>query len=189
MSEQIGFEPKSVLMAYASGYFPMAYPEHNWQIYWHKPETRAVFMVQEFELKKRLQKIYDKHEFDLHINKAFGKVITACADRSHTWISEDIIKVYKKLNKMGYAYSFEAWQNNELVGGLYGVVLGRAFFGESMFHLVTNASKVTFVYLLEVLKKQNFILLDSQYINHFTKDLGAKEISDDDYMKVLQRCL
>jgi leucyl/phenylalanyl-tRNA--protein transferase len=183
------FTPQNILMAYSNGYFPMAHEDENNDIYWHRPKKRAVFLLDEFEPKKDIQKLLTKSKFNFSINTCFDQVIDGCSKRESTWISKDIKNQYLQLNKMGYAYSFEAWHKKELVGGLYGIVLGKAFFGESMFHTMTDASKATFGYLISELKIKDFMLLDSQYLNSFTKQLGAIEISDDRYMKILQDAL
>lgn len=183
------FTPQNILMAYSNGYFPMAHEDENNEIYWHRPQKRAVFLLEEFELKKDIKKILEKDKFRFSINSCFEKVIEGCASRESTWISEDIKNQYIQLNKMGYAYSFEAWYKKELVGGLYGIVLGKAFFGESMFHTMPDASKATFGNLITELKNKEFLIVDSQYLNNFTKQLGAIEISDEEYMKILQDAL
>lgn len=187
--KQEQFTTQNILMAYSNGYFPMAHEDEDNVIYWHRPQKRAVFLLDEFEPKKDIQKLLSKSKFDFSINTCFEKVIQGCASRASTWISEDIKNQYIQLNKMGYAYSFEAWYKKELVGGLYGIVLGKAFFGESMFHTMPDASKATFGYLISELKSKNFMVLDSQYLNSFTKQLGAVEISDERYMKILHEAL
>lgn len=183
------FTPQNILMAYSNGYFPMAHEDENNEIYWHRPQKRAVFLLDEFEPKKEIQKLISHSKFKFSINTCFEQVIDGCANRSSTWISEDIKNQYLKLNKMGYAYSFEAWHKKKLVGGLYGIVLGKAFFGESMFHIMPDASKATFGFLITELKAKDFMILDSQYLNSFTKQLGAIEITDERYMKILQDAL
>jgi leucyl/phenylalanyl-tRNA--protein transferase len=116
-------------------------------------------------------------------------VIHACADRPHTWISKDLIRLYCQLHELGYAHSVEAWQEDRLVGGLYGVALGGAFFGESMFSHVSNAAKVCFAHLVEHLRQRGFVLLDSQYANPFTVSLGAIEIPRRQYLAKLTEAL
>jgi leucyl/phenylalanyl-tRNA--protein transferase len=177
--------PEQVILAYANGYFPMAEETEDSLIYWHKPKKRAVFILKKLELRKSLIKLLEAETFTFTINTAFDSVIDGCADRDSTWISEEILEVYKKLNRMGFAYSFEAWQDGKLAGGLYGIVLGKVFFGESMFHTIPGASKATFAFLVNTLKDRGFRMIDSQYLNHFTEWLGAKEISDKRYMKIL----
>lgn len=176
-------------MAYANGYFPMAHQDEENRIYWHRPSLRAVFVLNSFTPKIKLQKLLSTKQFTFAINTAFEQVIRNCADRPDTWISEDIIEKYIALHKMGYAYSFETWRFNELVGGLYGIVLGRVFFGESMFYKVPDASKAAFAFLVQELKSKDFLMIDSQYLNDYTASLGAVEISDEAYMKILTEAL
>jgi leucyl/phenylalanyl-tRNA--protein transferase len=185
LTEKKELNPEQVILAYANGYFPMAEETEDSLIYWHKPKKRAVFILKKLELRKSLIKLLEAETFTFTINTAFDSVIDGCADRDSTWISEEILEVYKKLNRMGFAYSFEAWQDGKLAGGLYGIVLGKVFFGESMFHTIPGASKATFAFLVNTLKDRGFRMIDSQYLNHFTEWLGAKEISDKRYMKIL----
>lgn len=184
-TEKKELNPEQVVLAYANGYFPMAEQAEDSVVYWHKPKKRAVFILKKYELRKSLIKLLEAESFTFTINTAFDAVIDGCADRDSTWISEEILEVYKKLNRMGFAYSFEAWQDGKLAGGLYGIVLGKVFFGESMFHTIPGASKATFAFLVNTLKDRGFRMIDSQYLNHFTEWLGAKEISDKSYMKIL----
>lgn len=184
--------PEQVILAYANGYFPMA--EENTAaeevaVYWHKPRKRAVFLLDKYTLSKSLIKLLRSGEFSFTINSAFDQVIEGCANRESTWISEEILDVYKKLNKMGFAYSFETWSKGKLAGGLYGIVLGKVFFGESMFHTQTGASKAAFAFLVQTLKEREFCMIDSQYLNHFTESLGAIEITDHKYMKLLRESI
>lgn len=177
--------PEQVILAYANGYFPMADETDDPIIYWHKPKKRAVFLLEKFELKKSLEKLLVSGTFTFSINKCFDEVIEGCSNRESTWISAEILEVYKKLNRMGFAYSFEAHVDGKLAGGLYGIVLGKVFFGESMFHHIPGASKAAFAFLVKTLKEREFCMIDSQYLNHFTEWLGAKEITDKRYMKLL----
>jgi leucyl/phenylalanyl-tRNA--protein transferase len=178
-----------LLNAYMNGFFPMAHPEEENKIFWHKPETRGIIPLDEFKMSKNLARLYRNGDFQFRINGNFEEVIKACADRSETWISEDIIASYVNVSKLGYAYSFETWLDNQLVGGLYGIAIGKAFFGESMFHTVSNASKLALVFLVEKLKEQGFILLDTQYLNEHIKQFGAIEISAEEFDKLLSEAL
>lgn len=182
-------DPTELLYAYAQGYFPMAIPEEENEIYWFKPEDRGIIPLDKFHVPKNLKRLYKQGKFELRINADFEGTIRACADRSDTWISEEIISSYCKLNELGYALSFETWLNGELVGGLYGVALGRAFFGESMFHKVTDASKIALVFLIEFLTDRDFILLDTQYLNDHLKQFGGIAIPDEEYEKLLETAL
>lgn len=136
-----------------------------------------------------MRKIFKKGNFEFTVNKAFYHVIQKCAMRDETWISDDIIEVYNDLHFRGYAHSVETWQNGELVGGLYGVAMGGGFFGESMFNTVDDAAKAAFYKLVDRLMERDFILLDSQYINNFTRQLGAVEVSRPVYMALLEKAL
>lgn len=189
----MNFEPAAltadhILLAYTNGYFPMADEEPPHEIYWHRPDMRAIFDLRSFTLSSKLLK-HLHGPFDFTMNAAFGEVIDGCASREKTWISGQIRELYMQLHYRGYACSIEAWSGLELAGGLYGVMLGKAFFGESMFHRQSGASKAAFAYLIQFLKNQGFVLLDSQYINDFTQQLGAIEIPDEVYIELLGSAL
>ncbi|MFW5663323.1 MAG: leucyl/phenylalanyl-tRNA--protein transferase, partial [Bacteroidota bacterium] len=141
------------------------------------------------KLPRSLKQSIKKYNFRFTVNNAFEEVISACADREETWISDEIIENYLKLHHMGHAHSVETYIDDELAGGLYGVSLGGAFFGESMFNNISDASKAAFYHLVKRLKLKGFILLDSQYINEHTKMLGAIEVPRDFYLKQLTRAL
>jgi leucyl/phenylalanyl-tRNA--protein transferase len=174
---------EEVIYGYSIGIFPMA--EADGTIYWYEPELRGIIPFDGFKVSKNLARTYRSGKFQCTINQAFEQVMRACATRNETWISEEIIEVYTELHHRGFAYSFETWYEGELVGGLYGVALGKAFFGESMFHQVTDASKVALVFLVEQLKRQEFTLLDTQYITDHLKQFGAIEIPKEVYKKKL----
>lgn len=180
--------PKELLNGYINGIFPMA--DSDGSLYWYSPDPRAIIPIDTYKPPKSLRPIINKQLFELRINHDFESVMRGCAvsrnDSEDTWISEEIIEAYSGLNKMGYAHSVEAYYENRLVGGLYGVSIGAAFFGESMFYLEPNASKVAFHHLIEVLKKQNFLLLDTQFINDNVKRFGAIEIPKVQYLNLLK---
>lgn len=180
--------PNLLYTAYCNGYFPMADPEDN-QIYWHNPDFRAVFPLNEIKPKKDVRKSIRDFGFTFDINKNFKYIIMRCADRDDCWISDEIIDAYIDFHKLGFAHSVETYCNGVLAGGLYGVAIGSAFFGESMFSMVTNASKAAFYFLVKLLKSNNFTLLDSQYINPHTASLGAVEIPRREYMLLLQKAI
>ncbi|MDC0579348.1 leucyl/phenylalanyl-tRNA--protein transferase [Bacteroidia bacterium] len=182
-------EPTELLYAYAQGYFPMAIPEENNEIFWFKPDKRGIIPLDKFHVSKNLRRLFNRHYFELKINGDFEGTIRACASREDTWISDDIIKSYSKLYDLGYAYSFETWREGRLVGGLYGVAIGKVFFGESMFHKETDASKIALIFLVEFMKENNFLLLDTQYINDHLLQFGAEEISNEAYEKLLGKAL
>ncbi len=180
--------PNMILEAYSNGYFPMA-DDDDGKIYWYSPEPRAVFPIYDINPPRSVRQQAKKFGYTHTLNADFEFVIRTCAARESTWISEEIIQVYKELSDMGFGVSIETWKDNEIVGGLYGVSIGKAFFGESMFTNVSGASKSAFYYLIEVLKFNKYILLDSQFINDHTKLLGAVEITRASYLKLLQIAL
>ncbi|MFY0644268.1 MAG: leucyl/phenylalanyl-tRNA--protein transferase [Bacteroidia bacterium] len=182
-------DSNELLYAYTQGYFPMADPDANNEIYWYKPEQRGIIPLDEFHIPKNLKRLYRNHPFQLKINKDFRATITRCSERDDTWISEEIIDSYCALHKMGFAHSIECWDRDQLVGGLYGVAIRAAFFGESMFSNLPNTSKLCLVHLVEFLKEENFKLLDTQYINDHLLQFGAVEIPDAEYMKLLDDAL
>jgi leucyl/phenylalanyl-tRNA---protein transferase len=178
-----------LVQAYLSGSFPMADPDEGDQIYWHTPETRGLIPLDDtFRVPKNLMRLYKKEKFELTINRAFPEVIEQCSllRQGDTWISEEIIDVYTEMHKLGLAHSFEVWLDGALVGGLYGVAIGKAFFGESMFQKVTDTSKIALVFLVEFLKEQNFQLLDCQYLNPHLLQFGAYEVTQEEYLLRLQ---
>jgi leucyl/phenylalanyl-tRNA--protein transferase len=184
--------PEILIQAYASGAFPMADPEEDNQIYWHTPQMRGIIPLDDrFKVSKNLKRLYKKDKFDLYINRNFDQVIDYCRSlrEDDTWISDEILDAYKQLHEGGFAHSFEVYEEGKLVGGLYGVSIGKAFFGESMFHLVTDASKIALVFLVEFLREHDFFLLDTQYLNPHIAQFGAYEITHQEYVKLLRRAI
>lgn len=179
--------PNLLITAYQQGYFPMA--EADGEMYWHSPDPRAIIPLGGVTISHSLRKTLRKNPFTIRFDSSFYDVIVACSERRDTWISEEVIDSYTQLHQMGIAHSVEAWQENKLVGGLYGVALGGAFFGESMFARESDASKVAFVALVEHLRAQRFTLLDSQYINPHIASLGGIEIPRKEYMHRLRIAL
>ena len=178
-----------LLLAYRNGIFPWFNEDEP--IFWWSPSTRMVINPNDYKVAKSLRNIINRNIFEVTINKNFSDVICNCQNAERkgqegTWITDDIIKSYTQLHELGHAMSLEVWQNNELVGGLYGVDLGHVFCGESMFSKVPNASKVAFVKLIEYLKENNYKLLDCQVHNDHLEKLGAFEISRDAFMLVLK---
>ncbi|MGA2298195.1 MAG: leucyl/phenylalanyl-tRNA--protein transferase [FCB group bacterium] len=181
-------DPDMLLDAYKSTYFPMAEPDTG-EIFWYSPDPRAVFDLYELQPPRSLRKILNKNIFEFRINSAFVEVIEACGKREDTWISNEIIESYINLYELGFAHSVEAYYEGELAGGLYGVSIGGAFFGESMFYRVSNASKAAFFHLVARLIEREFILLDTQFLCEHTKELGAIEISKGSYMEILEQAI
>jgi leucyl/phenylalanyl-tRNA--protein transferase len=178
-----------VLRAYAQGLFPMA-RDRRGSIEWFRPDPRAVFDPHRVHLSRTLRRTVRRARFDVRINADFAGVVAACADRGEdTWISPDIERVYGELHTLGYAHSVEAYRDGALVGGLYGVALGGAFMGESMFHRATDASKVCFAHLVERLCAQGFVILDTQFMTEHLASLGAFYISAAQYEVILARAL
>lgn len=165
--------PEILIKAYRKGLFPMCHEDG--QLYWHDPDPRAVFPLDTLEPDRRTARIIRSGRFTITRDSAFAEVIAACAGRADTWIDERIKASYVALHRAGHAHSVEAWQDQELVGGIYGVAVGGAFFGESMFTRASNAGKVAFHALVAHLRDRGYVLFDSQYINEFTAQLGAVE--------------
>ena len=181
-------DPQTLIDAYCNGYFPMAEPVTN-EIYWYSPDPRAIFDLNNFHIPKSLQQKIRSNHFQFKINSDFEQVIIKCSERKETWISHDIIDSYINLYELGFAYSFEAYYNGKLAGGLYGVAIRGAFFGESMFHEVRDASKVALVFLVDVLKRCGYTLLDIQFTTEHLKRFGALEIPKTEYIKKLDAAL
>ncbi len=181
--------PKILLQAYTVGIFPMAEAAEDNALYWVEPDERGIIPLRGLRISQSLRKQVRKQSFEIRIDSAFSEVIEACAaktkNRKSTWINERICKLYTQLHKMGHCHSVECWQDGNLVGGLYGVKIGAAFFGESMFSRVTNASKVALVHLVARLNAGGFQLLDAQFMNPHLKTLGAIVISKADYNELL----
>ena len=181
-------EPDLLLAAYAAGYFPMA-DDKSGEIGWYSPDPRAVIPLESFKISRSLSQILKKRMFEIRIDTSFETVMRKCGERDETWISEEIVQSYQRLHTLGHAHSVEAWQEGKLVGGLYGVVLGAAFFGESMFSLVPEASKVALVRLVDRLKRNGFELLDTQYTTPHLKKFGAIEIPRGEYLVQLKKAV
>ncbi|TRX25356.1 leucyl/phenylalanyl-tRNA--protein transferase [Flavobacterium franklandianum] len=177
-----------LVLAYKSGIFPWF--EEDEPIYWWSPNPRMVLFLDELVVSKSMRNILNRNIFKITFNQNFREVISNCQKikrqgQNGTWITNDMIEAYCKLNEMGIAKSVEVWQNDELVGGLYGIDLGQIFCGESMFSKVSNASKVAFISLANQLKKDNYNLLDCQVYNEHLESLGCREISREDFMELL----
>ncbi len=180
--------PDLLYSAYISGYFPMAESREG-EIYWHCPDFRAILPIEKIKVPRSIRQLFKKNTYTFSVNQCFKEVISQCALREDTWISDDIIEVYTDFHKVGYAHSVEAWLGDELVGGLYGVAIGSAFFGESMFSNKSNTSKLCFYVLTAILRLNKFTLLDSQYLNDHTEMLGAVEISKSEYLSRLYKAV
>ena len=189
----LALTPDLLLCAYASGLFPMANDRHDPTIHWIEPRRRGILPLEDFHQPRSLRRLIRRQPFEIRVDRAFGAVIEACAgprpERPRTWLNDDLIALYCALHQQGYAHSVEAWTEGRLVGGLYGVALGAAFFGESMFSHRRDASKVALVALVERLRAGGYLLLDTQFVTDHLKRFGAIEISRESYRRQLQRAL
>ena len=175
------------MQGYRLGVFPMAMEDDS--IAWFSPDPRAIIPLEKFHVPHVLRRVDRKKIFEVKIDNRFGEVIRACAKRKDTWINDEIIESYEHLHKLGHAHSVEAWSKNKLAGGLYGVAVGGAFFGESMFHRVTDASKIALVALVEHLRANKFALLDTQWTTPHLQQFGVIEIPRERYLKMLRRAV
>lgn len=179
--------PSLLISAYLQGVFPMGV---DGELHWFSPDPRAVVPLDAFHVSKTLAQTIRRQPFEIRIDGAFREVVLACADRPEgTWITAEIVKAYTELNRLGFAHSVEAWHEDSLVGGLYGVSIGGAFFGESMFHRRRDASKVALAHLVERLRSRGFTLLDIQFMTAHLKKFGAVEIPRDDYLMLLRKAV
>jgi leucyl/phenylalanyl-tRNA--protein transferase len=176
-------DPDLLLQAYRLGVFPMAI--ENGEIRWFSPDPRTILPLDGFHVPHGLKRERRAQSIEIRIDFRFDEVIKACAARPDTWINVEIIESYNHLHSLGWAHSVEAWSSNELVGGLYGVAIGGAFFGESMFHRVTGASKIALWALVDHLRARRFTLLDTQWLTPHLEQFGAKEISRALYLHLL----
>ncbi len=178
-----------VLKAYEKGIFPMSDSNYDPYIYWVEPKERGVIDLKEFKVSKSLIKLIKKNIHTVEINSNFEKVINLCAKnkkRRNSWINKQIIENYTKLHKLGFAKSIECYYEKSLVGGLYGIVIGGIFCGESMFSIRKNASKIALTYLAALLKQGGFKFIDTQFYSDHLKQFGTKKISRNKYLKLLK---
>ncbi|MDH7800608.1 leucyl/phenylalanyl-tRNA--protein transferase [Rhizobium sp. AN70] len=192
-SRNNGITVDILLRAYSAGLFPMADSADDPELFWVEPEIRGIIPLNDFHISKSLTKAMRRKPFDIRFNTAFEAVMAGCAaaapDRPSTWINSTIRKLYTELHQIGHAHSVEAWDGKELVGGLYGVSLGAAFFGESMFSRRTNASKICLVHLVERLRASGFVLLDTQFTTEHLKTFGAIDVPKQQYAKMLDQAV
>jgi leucyl/phenylalanyl-tRNA--protein transferase len=186
-------DPRILLQGYASGIFPMADSRQANELFWVEPRNRAILPPDRFHLSRSLRRTLIADRFAVTLDRDFAAVIAACAEREETWINADIERAMLALHRSGHAHSVEVWRANgrkrELVGGLYGVKLGRAFFGESMFSRATDASKVALAWLVARLKAGNFTLLDCQFMTDHLASLGAVSVPREAYVALLSAAL
>ena len=182
-------EPDLLLRAYTIGVFPMSDSRNASDVYWVEPRRRAIIPIDGFHLSRSLRKTLTSGRFTTSVDSAFERVVRACAEREDTWINGSIERSYNLLHSSGHAHSVEVWEGETLVGGLYGVRLGAAFFGESMFSARSDASKVALAWLVARLKVGGFALLDCQFMTDHLRRLGAVEIDQKDYLALLDSAL
>lgn len=178
--------PEVMLSLYSRGAFPMANSESG-KVDWYYPEIRTVIPLNNYNFPRSLKKIIPNLNFTVRFDSDFTSVVKSCANRKETWISEDIIQAYLRLEKLGHVHTVETWSDNKLVGGLYGITYQGAFFGESMFSIVPQSSKYALIKLIEHLNEKNFVLLDVQFITEHLKMFGAVEISLKEYQQLLEK--
>src|SRR5690606_20288241 len=185
--------PQMLLRAYALGVFPMAEGRQDPEIYWIDPEDRGILPLENFHVPRRLRRTLRQRPFEIRCDTAFREVILGCAepapDRPDTWINDEILRLNTELFEMGYAHTVECWRDDTLVGGLYGIAIGGAFFGESMFSRVRDASKVALVHLVLRLRTGGFRLLDIQFTTGHLRRFGAVEIDRADYQRLLDAAI
>ena len=182
-------DPRLLLQGYATGIFPMADSRNAAELFWVEPRNRAIIPLDRFHLSRSLKRTLRSVQFTVTHDRDFQAVITACADREETWINADLERAMLALHASGHAHSLEVWDAQDLVGGLYGVKLGRAFFGESMFSRATDASKVALAWLVARLKVGNFTLLDCQFMTEHLASLGAINVPRESYVALLSVAL
>jgi leucyl/phenylalanyl-tRNA---protein transferase len=189
----IDITPEVLLKAYACGIFPMAESADDPALYWIEPDMRGIIPLEGFHLSARLKRTVRTTPFTVWIDRDFDAVIDGCAeakpDRARTWINDRIRKIYRSLFERGHCHSVEVYDGEALVGGLYGVSLGRAFFGESMFHRARDASKIALVHLVARLRAGGYRLLDTQYVTDHLKTFGAVEVGKKRYHRLLEDAL
>jgi len=185
--------PDTLLCAYSVGIFPMANDRHDREIFWVEPRRRGILPLAGFHVPKSLKKVIRRGHYEVTVDRDFAGVIRACAEptpaRPRTWLNDELIEAYCDLHAAGHAHSVEAWQGGELAGGLYGVSMGAAFFGESMFSRRRDASKVALVRLVERLEAGGFLLLDSQFMTDHLRQFGGIEIDRGLYRRLLRQAL
>ena len=182
-------DPQRLLAVYAAGIFPMAPEKDSTEIHWYAPALRGIIPLDGFHVSKNVQRWMRNHDWEVRVNTAFGEVMANCADREETWISPVIVDAYTQLHTIGHAHSVEIWEQGQLSGGLYGVSLGSAFFGESMFHRAPDRDKVALWCCHQLLLQGGFTLWDTQYYTPHLGTMGAVEIPQGQYLELLDAAL
>ncbi len=185
--------PDILLRTYAAGIFPMAESAEDPTLFWVDPETRGILPLEKFRVSRGLQRKLRRGLFEVRCDTAFEEVVRACAaktsERPTTWINEEIIRLYLGLHAMGHAHSVECWEGGELAGGLYGVCIGGAFFGESMFSRAADASKIALAHLVARLRRGGYRLLDTQFVTSHLEQFGVTEVGRGEYQAILSSAL
>ena len=181
--------PEVLLFAYQQGLFPMAESRNAKQVQWIQPKKRGIFQLGNFHISRSLKRAILKKDYSITINSCFSKVVEKCADRNETWINGSIYNCYCKLHDDGFAHSVEVWRDDRLIGGIYGVAIGAAFFGESMFARVTDSSKTALVGLSTLLTNWEYHFIDCQVRSSHLDSLGAKCIPRNQFSKMLERAI
>lgn len=189
MKDEFTLTPQILLSGYAQGIFPMAESRDDPEVFWVDPRHRGIFPLDRFHISRSLARRLRKEDYEIRINCDFEAVLNGCADRDETWINPTIHALYMSLNAMDRAHSLEVWMDGKLAGGVYGVTLGRAFFGESMFSYRRDASKIALAYLVDHLVQTGFTLFDTQFITPHLASLGAVEIPRKAYQALLRDAL
>ncbi len=189
MTEEEYLSPENMIRLYSMGAFPMAESKDSPEVNWYIPKSRAIIPLGNFNIPRSLKKTVRTGTFEIRINDDFDRVIDGCADREETWINSPLKDAYRNLFEMGYLYTYEVFQSDDLLGGLYGICLGGAFFGESMFTKKSQGSKIALTFLINRLIKRGFVLLDVQLMNPHLKMFGAVEVPEDDYNHLLHKAL
>ncbi|MCO4796392.1 leucyl/phenylalanyl-tRNA--protein transferase [Amylibacter sp.] len=182
-------DPNLLLQGYANGVFPMADNAKSNEVYWVEPKLRGIIPLNGFHVSRSLKRVIKKADYTVTFDSQFNEVVSACADRNETWINSSIYESYQKLFKIGNAHSVEIIKNKKLIGGVYGVTLGSAFFGESMFSKESNGSKIALKHLVDHLNICGFTLFDAQFQNSHLQTLGCIEITQKEYLKLLKGAL
>ena len=185
----VALSAELLLRAYAIGVFPMAQDRDSDVVHWIDPHMRGVIPLDRFHVSRSLKKSLLRADYTVHLNRDFRRCVTACANREETWINDEIAQAYDALHARGYAHSVEIWEENQMVGGVYGVALGAAFFGESMFSRRRDGSKLALAWLVARLRNGGFTLFDTQFQTDHLRSLGAIQISRDEYHKQLELAL
>lgn len=181
----MSLSPELLLHGYSIGIFPMAESRDDPELFWVDPKFRGVFPLDRFHLSRSLTRSIRKHGYTITINQNFDDIVDGCAGRADTWINAELRNLYAQLHEKGYAHSVEVWDGSSLAGGVYGVVVGAAFFGESMFSRRPDASKIALAYLVDRLRQTGFQLFDTQFLTAHLASLGAIEITRSEYRKQL----